>query len=59
MLGQDRDGLDPYFATPNPILRLLHYPPMPEREANQFGSAPHTDYGCLTSSRRTVSAACR
>jgi isopenicillin N synthase-like dioxygenase len=48
MLGLTRDGLDRHFATPNPILRLLHYPPLPDREANQFGSAPHTDYGCLT-----------
>jgi isopenicillin N synthase-like dioxygenase len=48
MLGLHRDGLDRHFARPNPILRLLHYPPLPNREADQFGSAPHTDYGCLT-----------
>jgi isopenicillin N synthase-like dioxygenase len=48
MLGLQRDGLDRYFARPNPILRLLHYPALPNREADQFGSAPHTDYGCFT-----------
>jgi isopenicillin N synthase-like dioxygenase len=48
MLGLSPGGLDDYFKTPNPILRLLHYPPVPSPEPDLFGSAPHTDYGCLT-----------
>ena len=40
---------DPMFAKPVTFLRLLHYPPHPPDAAdNQFGSAPHTDYGCMT-----------
>ncbi len=48
MLGLPRDGLDRHFAQPNAILRLLRYPALPKREPDLFGSAPHTDYGCLT-----------
>jgi isopenicillin N synthase-like dioxygenase len=48
MMGRPRDGLDRYFVRPNAILRLLRYPALPDREADVFGSAPHTDYGCLT-----------
>jgi isopenicillin N synthase-like dioxygenase len=30
-------------------LRLLHYPPMPAQSHDDlYGSAPHTDFGCLT-----------
>jgi isopenicillin N synthase-like dioxygenase len=48
MLGLPVDGLDRHFERPNRVLRLLHYPPLPDREPDVFGSAPHTDYGCLT-----------
>ncbi|MEX3959423.1 isopenicillin N synthase family dioxygenase [Trinickia sp. EG282A] len=48
MLGLPRDGLRDYFRMPNPILRLLHYPAVPRHDPDIFGSAPHTDYGCLT-----------
>jgi isopenicillin N synthase-like dioxygenase len=43
------DGLAPYFRNPHILFRLLRYPPVPEHAgADQYGSAPHTDYGCLT-----------
>ncbi|HEY3912564.1 MAG TPA: 2-oxoglutarate and iron-dependent oxygenase domain-containing protein [Stellaceae bacterium] len=43
------DALDPYFERPTTWLRLLHYPPQrPEAAADEFGAAPHTDYGFLT-----------
>lgn len=39
----------PYFRKPMPFVRLLHYPPQPPtRAANEFGIAPHTDYGFVT-----------
>jgi isopenicillin N synthase-like dioxygenase len=41
--------LDHYFTDPNIILRLLHYPAIADRPSEDvFGSAPHTDYGCIT-----------
>jgi isopenicillin N synthase-like dioxygenase len=48
MMDLPRDGLNDYFTPCNPILRLLHYPAVAQREPDEFGSAPHTDYGCLT-----------
>lgn len=43
------DYFHPMFARPTTFLRLLHYPPQDERTPeNQFGAAPHTDYGALT-----------
>lgn len=42
-------ALDPFFARPTTFLRLLHYPPQPASSPDdQFGSAPHTDYGIIT-----------
>jgi isopenicillin N synthase-like dioxygenase len=43
------DWFVPHFAKPTTWLRLLHYPPQaPDDDVEQFGSAPHTDYGFLT-----------
>lgn len=43
------DWFAPHFKRPTTWLRLLHYPPQPpESPDDQFGSAPHTDYGFLT-----------
>jgi isopenicillin N synthase-like dioxygenase len=36
------------FAEPNGTIRLIHYPPHPEPEENEFGFAPHTDNNFLT-----------
>lgn len=43
------NALDSFFRKPTTFLRLLHYPPQPpQSRADQFGSAPHTDYGIIT-----------
>jgi isopenicillin N synthase-like dioxygenase len=48
-LGLEETALDRYFARPTTFLRLLYYPPHPvEAGDDQFGSAPHTDYGIIT-----------
>ena len=37
------------FEIPTIWLRLLHYPPIPKNSPSDlYGSAPHTDFGCLT-----------
>ena len=46
-------GLPPdYFAeavaAPNCTIRLIHYPPQPNPEENEFGFAPHTDNNFIT-----------
>jgi isopenicillin N synthase-like dioxygenase len=48
-LGLEETALDRHFAWPTTFLRLLHYPPHPaEAGDDEFGSAPHTDYGIIT-----------
>jgi isopenicillin N synthase-like dioxygenase len=43
------DYFEAMFRKPTTFLRLLHYPPQsPAAPDNEFGSAPHTDYGCIT-----------
>ena len=41
-------SLDHHFDKPTTFLRMLHYPPQVVNDAEQFGSAPHTDYGIIT-----------
>ena len=36
------------FAEPNCTIRLIHYPPQPNPEDNEFGFAPHTDNNFIT-----------
>ncbi len=48
-IGADPAELLGAFETPTTWLRLLHYPPRPPASADDlYGSAPHTDFGCLT-----------
>ncbi len=47
-LGDD-GGLATSFDDPTTWLRLLHYPPQdPQAPEDEFGSAPHTDFGAIT-----------
>ncbi len=48
-LGMPIDYLDRYFADPTYFLRLQYYPEQPDNiSEDQYGIAPHTDYGFLT-----------
>jgi isopenicillin N synthase-like dioxygenase len=48
-IGTKPDQILPAFDRPTTWLRLLHYPPTPPSSRDDlFGSAPHTDFGCLT-----------
>jgi len=48
-LQTDTDAFAAAFAPPTTFLRLLHYPPQPTDPAGDlYGSAPHTDFGCIT-----------
>ncbi|MBL8311971.1 MAG: isopenicillin N synthase family oxygenase [Burkholderiales bacterium] len=48
-LGVAEDFFDDKLDEPLATLRLLHYPPRPERfEPGQIGAGEHTDYGNLT-----------
>lgn len=46
-LGDTGGVLAGAFDPPTTWLRLLHYPARPPRD-DVYGSAPHTDFGCLT-----------
>lgn len=47
-LGLPVHTLDRHFERPTTFLRALHYPPQEPGPDDQFGSAPHTDYGIIT-----------
>ena len=48
-LGAEPGRLLRLFDSPTVWLRLLHYPRRPkDAPADRYGSAPHTDFGCLT-----------
>ena len=46
----DADGqISRWFEEPTTWLRLLHYPPQdPTAPKDEYGSAPHTDFGAIT-----------
>lgn len=48
-IGAEAEQILAAFERPTTWLRLLHYPPSPPTGPDDlFGSAPHTDFGCLT-----------
>jgi len=47
-VGANPAELAPAFERPTTWLRLLYYPPTDPAEVDLYGSAPHTDFGCLT-----------
>ena len=48
-LGLPETSLDSHFERPTSWLRLIRYPPEPSgTPADQYGAAPHTDYGFIT-----------
>ena len=48
-IGLDEDFFEDKLDRPMAVLRLLHYPPAPERpDEGQLGAGEHTDYGCVT-----------
>src|SRR6266853_2802763 len=47
-LGLPLDYFAEAFAEPSCTIRLIHYPPQPNPEDNEFGFAPHTDNNFIT-----------
>ena len=48
-LGTDPVSFAAEFEPPTTFLRLLKYPPSPPDTPNEiYGSAPHSDFGCIT-----------
>ena len=49
VLGTDTESFAAEFEPPTTFLRLLRYPPHPpDTPSNIYGSAPHSDFGCIT-----------
>jgi len=48
-LGLDENFFAAKYAKPLQRTQIIYYPPQPPQPpADQFGVAPHTDYGCIT-----------
>jgi isopenicillin N synthase-like dioxygenase len=48
-LGIEQEFFAPKYGKPLQRTQMVYYPPHPPMaEADQFGVAPHTDYGCIT-----------
>ena len=48
-LGTDPESFAAEFEPPTTFLRLLRYPPSPpDTPSDIYGSAPHSDFGCIT-----------
>jgi isopenicillin N synthase-like dioxygenase len=47
-LGLDRDFFAPHYRLPLQRTQAIWYPPQPPDDAEGFGLAPHTDFGCIT-----------
>ena len=48
-LGIDPGFFAPRYAKPMQRTQMVYYPPQPPQlDADQYGVAPHTDYGCIT-----------
>lgn len=48
-LGIEQDFFAPKYTKPLQRTQMVYYPPHPPlAETDQFGVAPHTDYGCIT-----------
>jgi isopenicillin N synthase-like dioxygenase len=47
-LGLERDFFAPHYRLPLQRTQAIFYPPQPPGDADQFGLAAHTDFGCIT-----------
>jgi isopenicillin N synthase-like dioxygenase len=47
-LGIEKDFFADKYIKPLQRTQMVYYPPPSMAEADQFGVAPHTDYGCIT-----------
>jgi isopenicillin N synthase-like dioxygenase len=48
-LGLDEAFFAPRYTKPLQRTQIIYYPPQPPKsEADEFGVAPHSDYGCIT-----------
>jgi isopenicillin N synthase-like dioxygenase len=48
-LGLDEAFFAPRYTKPLQRTQIIYYPPQPPKsEAEEFGVAPHSDYGCIT-----------